>query len=63
LTKHGCENSDKLMMAAKVAYDNLCNAIDIPYVPEIIEGQIEAAIWNGFFSPALKKIVEKICKS
>lgn len=61
--EYGCEHAPELVQAAKMAYDQLCAATDIPVVPEYLERQLEEVVWNMYVAPALDKIVAKVCAS
>lgn len=61
LQKYGCPYAPYLLVAAKEAYDLMCNETDIPVVPASIETKIEQALWNTWIDPTLQSVVHSVC--
>lgn len=61
LQKYGCPYAPYLLVAAKEAYDLMCNETDIPVVPAIFEAKIEQALWNTWIDPTLQSVVHSVC--
>jgi len=58
--EHGCEHLDVIVEAVELAYDTYVKPIDIPGVPESIEGIIDASIKQGL-AALIRYVGEKFC--
>jgi len=60
VTEHGCEHIDAIVEAVEIAYDRYVKPLDIPGIPESIEGVIDETIKQGL-AALVRYVGEKFC--